>query len=535
MKFRPCWFCEKTGHHSSLCNQKFGAPQSSFQNENCSSNKQSGSSGSSKQTNPDDKTVTPKKTSTTVAIAQHTDVPEVDVAFLQTAVVNAETETGNRSTSGRCLMDSASSRTYVTESFCRSLGLQSIGSTYISVGRFGTTKRQTMETKRVRFVVVCNDGSHQPVLANVTPIITCRVSRHPIDPELYPIVTSLELAEPLNTVPDSLEIDILIGSDQYYNFVSTTGVVTCDTGLVFVPSRLGYLTAGTMPVENTEDGSPESTLVLLRPQTCGDPLHQGNFQIENVGAKETKVASVTDEEALQQFQPTDEKLLTEYNDIIQKQVDKDTIERAPYKPECLVSVDNVITGEETEPDTMAHYRESKQVFLGASMNLREFYTNSTTVPEAFAQNHAPRFAKTRLATLKTIPPLDHGRFRGYRRRERSRTTRRHPNVRSVVYRSRPPTRPKSRSLSHSRKSINGHRKPITSPLRSMPPTHSPRVKKRVARQESPSDSSCSSRLRKCPNLDNKISRKRGKTPDSDERKTKSSQKRGNNSRKRKGK
>ena len=128
------------------------------------------------------------------------------------------------------------------------------------------------------------------------------------------------------------------------------------------------------------------------------------------------------------------------------------------------------------------------------------------------------------------------RFRGKHRSERSRSPRRHHNDRSVVYRSRSPTRPKDRSSPHSGKGTNGHRKPITSPLRS--PSHSPRVSKRAPRQESPSDSSSSDSSSSDSETSEsesekkeKISRKRGKKSESKEKGEKSSQKRGNKSRK----
>jgi hypothetical protein len=48
-----------------------------------------------------------------------------------------------------------------------------------------------------------------------------------------------------------------------------------------------------------------------------------------------------------------------------------------------IYVNNVITGEDSEQQAIDHYRESKQLFLGASMNLREFYTNSAVVRDEF--------------------------------------------------------------------------------------------------------------------------------------------------------
>ena len=411
-KNRLCQNCKETGHHVSICGRsKFSGPrpqqkwqgnswqpkqgqqsnQKQWSNSSQSSNKKTWNNKNQKIPHGDntkgqheDKSSTPQKTAVTVAVAQGADRGETDVAFLQTALVQLQDESGEKQAEGRLLMDSASSRTYIRENLCRELGLQSVGTRYISVGRFGTTKRATRTAEQVRVNVICRDGSIQPVLATVTPIISCPVSRTPINPKEYPIVNDITLAEPLNSVPDSLEIDILVGSDQYYNFAIPNQYITAGpgNGLVFVNSRLGYLTGGTMPVTKQEHGMPESTLVLLRPeaeiQTANESLDIERFwQIEDVGAKDAKPADLTDEEALRQFQETvqfhdgryhvtwpwkskepdlpnnyglaygrlrstmnrlhqDENLLVEYNNIIQKQAEKGIIEKAPEKPDGLV-------------------------------------------------------------------------------------------------------------------------------------------------------------------------------------------------------
>jgi hypothetical protein len=616
---RPCMHCQQPGHHASLCPLKYGQASGQrylqqgqknqgklekFQQKDAKGNKppldQSGHDGR-----------TPSKTSANVAVAQE-NTYNTDVAFLQTAIVSARNASGNKTISGRALMDSASSRTYVTENFCRQLELQNIGSTYLSIGRFGTTRRSTQQMKRVRFDIVCKDGSIQPVLAHVQSIISCPVARHPIDPVVYPITNEIDLAEPLNKVPDSLEIDILIGNDQYYNFVSTTGAITAGEGLVFVPSRLGYLTAGTMAIHKGDDGAPESTLCMLRPEAYPESQSECTlerfWQIEDIGAKDQMKADITDEEALRQFQDTvqfenkryqvalpwkskdpdlannyglaygrlkstlnrlkqDEKLMKEYSDIIKKQEEKGIIEKAPDEPtgltyylphhpvitptkkttkvrivydasskarkglsslnDCLlrgpvilddlcglllrfrlhkvaltsdiekaflqvrlqkqerdvarflwvknprkpptgsnltvyrftsvffgaisspfllgatidthlrqsegpiaekirknIYVDNVITGEETETDTIVHYQEAKRLFLGANMNLREFHTNSATVREAIAPEDRGNSTEPKVLGIKWIIANDSLKCSGLKSDQVARTTKR---------------------------------------------------------------------------------------------------------------
>jgi hypothetical protein len=83
----------------------------------------------------------------------------------------------------------------------------------------------------------------------------------------------LPLAEPLSDRPEELPVDVLIGSDYYYHFVKQEAVIQCEDGPVLVGSKFGFLTAGTMCVEN--EGKPENTLVLLAESSVGSKSEVG--------------------------------------------------------------------------------------------------------------------------------------------------------------------------------------------------------------------------------------------------------------------
>jgi hypothetical protein len=116
-------------------------------------------------------------------------------------------------------------------------------------------------------------------MANVTKVISTPVTRHPIDIARYPVLKQLPLAEPLTDRLEELPIDVLIGSDYYYHFVKQEAVIQCEDGPVLVGSKFGFLTAGTMCVEN--EGNPENTVVLLAESSTTRKWKDGAVYVTN--------------------------------------------------------------------------------------------------------------------------------------------------------------------------------------------------------------------------------------------------------------
>jgi hypothetical protein len=376
---RSCYHCGKPGHHRSLCYSKFGTRKKSFV-----VSKQNQRTGAGHTLlNPDAPTFSPNTpvptTATVVALSQKEAGGNVEVSFLPTAYTTFMNTGTGRESVGRALMDTASSRTHVREDLCEKLKLPVVEESYVSSGHFGSKKRTTSKVKRVNLDVKCRDGTVIPIVASVTKVISTPITRHPIDVERYPVMKQIPLAEPLNDKPDELPIDVLIGSDYYYQFVEHEAAIRCEDGPVMVGSKFGFLTAGTMCIK--DEGNPENTLVLLltesSPGRC-DPYDRFGierfWQIEDVGTKQKDQAmDVSDEQALSTFYDTlkfengrywvtwpwksskpeladnrklafarlhstynrlvkDRKLLEAYNDIIQQQLKAGITEVAPKQP-----------------------------------------------------------------------------------------------------------------------------------------------------------------------------------------------------------
>ena len=216
---RSCYHCHQSNHHRSLCSQKFPA------NSAMSAEAQS---------------FTPR-----------THVPRQDTAAtvqLQSNGVNLPTATamvGGSAGVGDChiLFDTGSTRTFIRKSLADTLQNEIIGEDTLSIASFGATSRRTMTLPRVRVNLICQDGSAMEVIANVMPWICCPVVKSPIDLDQYPEIRQVELADTVVSAPETVEIDLLIGTDHYFDIVGTERM-QLNNGLVLLSSKLGFIPAG---------------------------------------------------------------------------------------------------------------------------------------------------------------------------------------------------------------------------------------------------------------------------------------------------
>eukprot|EP00117_Sycon_ciliatum_P014471 scpid37562/ scgid14717/ len=237
---RPCFHCKLSTHHRSLCDKKFG-----------------GASVAQSEQKPENST-TLNVDATPFLSATQTLTSTCEHVIMQTALATIQDESG-QSLQARLLFDTGSSRTYITESIRKSLDMPTIGTDVTAMANFGASQRTTQSLPQVEFHVQLLDGSAQSVQASVVPQICCPILKTPLDTQTHPSLERLPLAEPLTLTREHVEIDILVGTDFYYDFVLTDRTHFPD-GLILLDTKLGFICTGKVP--HSEIQPDESTVMV---------------------------------------------------------------------------------------------------------------------------------------------------------------------------------------------------------------------------------------------------------------------------------
>jgi len=146
----------------------------------------------------------------------------------------------------RVLLDSASQRTFMTDSLAKQLGLKQEHKELLSISTFGAGKAMNINTYVVKFNVKFKDGSIMLLFANVLKQITGSIQRSPLsqnDIEFLKLIPSDKLAD---FVPHTRTVDLLIGSDYFWDIVGSDKVML-PSGMYILPSRFGYIVTGRSP------------------------------------------------------------------------------------------------------------------------------------------------------------------------------------------------------------------------------------------------------------------------------------------------
>ena len=195
--------------------------------------------------------------------------------LLQTARAIATNNDTNSTTQVRILFDSGSQRSYVTERVCAKLRLNPIHTEKLQVNTFGGEHFKTKQCKFVRFDIHKPSSSERVTLTAISYPMICSTLPSIMKVYKYAYLSSLELADcPRDTGIDV--IDVLVGSDYYWNFV--TGETCRGTdGPVAIRSRLGWLLSGV--VDSSHGGANACThLILTNGPNCipevQDPIQE---------------------------------------------------------------------------------------------------------------------------------------------------------------------------------------------------------------------------------------------------------------------
>lgn len=158
-------------------------------------------------------------------------------------------------------MDSGSQRSYLTRRVKEALALPVCGKQCLSIAAFGSKRGEPEQCEVVRLTVRTRLGNQKLDLF-VVPHICDPLTMQPINTclKMYSHLSRLDFAD--TSQGEMLEVDMLIGSDFYWEFM-TGEMIRGESGPVAVNTTLGWMLSG--PADMT--GQQKSTVSLITTHT----------------------------------------------------------------------------------------------------------------------------------------------------------------------------------------------------------------------------------------------------------------------------
>ena len=222
-----CFRCKAEGnHHTAICYPK-----------NCSQHT-SPNTANSEQNNSNITTPANEQTSTCLVKSDTTIV-------LQTASACVMNKSEDQFCVINVLFDTGSQQTFISDRLVKELKLAPLRQIDVEVSAFLNTEESNMKLSEYEIVVksVCNDQRRVITALGVPKICSeLKNQSYRIAVEKYSFLQNLQLANQAHL--DNTHIDLLIGADTYWEFV--TGEIQRDKGcsLVAQKSTFGYLVSG---------------------------------------------------------------------------------------------------------------------------------------------------------------------------------------------------------------------------------------------------------------------------------------------------
>ena len=159
----------------------------------------------------------------------------------------------------RVILDTGSQRSYITNRAKNALSLTLEGTQCLSIVTFGAEKEGSKNCDVVRVAMKTREGPDMELVLFAVPTICEPLASQPISlcAERYDYLSQLRLADPSSN-ESQMEVDVLIGSDHYWEL--TTGEVLRGEhgGPVAINTKLGWVLSGPAP-----DMTPHPTSVKL--------------------------------------------------------------------------------------------------------------------------------------------------------------------------------------------------------------------------------------------------------------------------------
>ena len=256
------------------------------------------------------------------------------------------------------LFDSGPQRTYITKSLKDKLNLLPMRHERISIKVFGTTNSKIQEIEIVKFKV---KGINKSIFveALVIPTICSTLANQGSNSVLlskYPHLRNLRLAQ--NSMESSLNIDVLIGPDNYYNFIYGTIIRGKYNVPIALESTLGRFISGPYSINNEANVyNVESHFLFVPPSLFNtNTVEKESFEsYSKIWDRELVGITMKELEVYQSFE----------NELEIKE-GRYSI-KSPFKSTSEFVPDNYITSEKR--------LQSLKYKLGKNPKLKEQYTN----------------------------------------------------------------------------------------------------------------------------------------------------------------
>lgn len=249
-------------HHVSICSQNSSSAQSQAQDKP-TGNPPSGTSTQNKPTSNPGSHSTPS-----AQMYVNTGTP----ILLQTAQAQVSGENSTVSMNVRIILDGGSQRSYVSDKVKSALNLPVEKMESMVIQAFGSASENPIDCPLVKLNIETQDGEKVNLAAYSVPLICTPVVKQTVQDaqEKYEHLANLKMADPISGYDDA-EIDLLIGSDQYWNLV-TGCVIKGKSGPTAIHTRLGWVLSGPMEEDVSQDTRATVNLVqqthALRINTC---------------------------------------------------------------------------------------------------------------------------------------------------------------------------------------------------------------------------------------------------------------------------
>lgn len=224
--------------------------------------------------------------------------------LLQTAKAVAVNDVNSKTARVRILLDTGSQRTYVTNRLKSRLNLSPVKSETLHLNTFGDERYTKQQCDVVSLRLQGSQGEIE-ISALCFPKICSAVSAK-VNIDNHTHLQGLELADISIAETGQQDIDVLIGSDYYFDIVSGD-VIRGSGGPVAVSSMFGWVLSGPTSAEESREKVTTTNLIIERPELmtlspCD--IHSENDELcnalqkfwdtESLGVREEPPASQTD-------------------------------------------------------------------------------------------------------------------------------------------------------------------------------------------------------------------------------------------------
>lgn len=286
-----CFKCLLTGHHSRLCKGKVKCSLCGGNHNVLFCRAFRPSNGANDP--PRKETVTHKpsdhvSSQSSNAVSSAESVGHVSISHdqrvkstvLQTAKIKVLTNGGD-SVDATVMFDLGADTTYVSHDFVRRIKPKWVTSKYTSYSAFGNKKSQGSKERNVYDVNLLDTQGHNHSVCAVEVMSICPpLRRQRVPEEVLQSLSHLPLADDYGHDRD-LTLDILVGVDNYWRFVSADSAVRLDD-LVAQKSVFGWILSGSCLKSHEETVSHQMLCISTANHVNESDLH--NFwKLESVG------------------------------------------------------------------------------------------------------------------------------------------------------------------------------------------------------------------------------------------------------------